>query len=61
MIPFVVFFSGNFFLIFLDLTGKPAALLKYKIQEDKGVPVSVEWIPSLQTHGILSLILPWPL
>lgn len=24
----------------LDLTGKPAALLKYKIQEDKGVPVS---------------------
>ena len=30
------------FFTYLDLTGKPAALLKYKIQEEKGVPVSLD-------------------
>ena len=33
------FIAANTFFMILDLTGKPAALLKYKIQEDKGVPV----------------------
>jgi sterol desaturase/sphingolipid hydroxylase (fatty acid hydroxylase superfamily) len=34
-----VFWAVNSFLIFLDVTGKPQVLLKYKIQEDKNVPV----------------------
>ena len=36
----ITFVVANTFFMVLDLTGKPAALLKYKIQEDKGVPVS---------------------
>ena len=35
-----VFVLVNSFFAFLDLTGKPAFLLKYKIQEAKSVPVS---------------------
>ena len=35
------FIVGNIFFLVLDLTGKPACILKYKIQEEKGVPVSV--------------------
>ena len=40
LIPLIVFLVGNTFFAFLDLTGKPAALLKYRIQEEKTVPVS---------------------
>lgn len=40
LVPMVVFIVGNIFFIILDLTGKPAALLKYRIQEEKTVPVS---------------------
>lgn len=36
----IVYVASNAFFTYLDLTGKPAALLKYKIQEEKGVPVS---------------------
>ena len=39
MVILVVFIVGNIFFIILDLTGKPAALLKYRIQEEKSVPV----------------------
>ena len=39
MVPMVVFIVGNIFFLILDLTGKPAALLKYRIQEEKSVPV----------------------
>ena len=35
------FTIGNIFFLVLDLTGKPSVFLRYKIQEDKGVPVSV--------------------
>lgn len=38
--PFLTFIISNALLTFLDLTGKPAFLLKYKIQEEKHVPVS---------------------
>ncbi len=41
IVPMLVFIVGNAFFMFLDLTGKPAFMLKYKIQEDKGVPVRV--------------------
>ena len=34
-----VFILGNAFYAFVDLTGKPAWVLKYKIQEEKDVPV----------------------
>ncbi|XP_064383183.1 fatty acid hydroxylase domain-containing protein 2-like [Halichondria panicea] len=34
------FTIGNIFFLVLDLTGKPSVFLRYKIQEDKGVPVS---------------------
>ncbi|XP_064636730.1 fatty acid hydroxylase domain-containing protein 2-like [Lineus longissimus] len=34
-----VFVLGNSFLVFLDLTGKPAFLLRYKVQEDQNVPM----------------------
>lgn len=37
---FLVFWVSNIFLIVLDLTGKPAALLRYKVQPDKNIPVS---------------------
>ncbi|KAL8587616.1 hypothetical protein ACOMHN_045305 [Nucella lapillus] len=37
---FLVFWLSNAFLMVLDLTGRPAALLRYKIQPDKNVPVS---------------------
>lgn len=40
VLPLLVFLAGNSFFIFLDLTGKPAALLKYRVQEEKTVPVS---------------------
>ena len=36
----VVFVLSNVFFAFVDLTGMPAFLLKYKIQEEKSVPVS---------------------
>jgi hypothetical protein len=44
----IVYLTSNIFFTYLDLTGRPAALLKYKIQEEKGVPVS--WI--LRAHLI---------
>lgn len=36
----VLFISCNAFFAFLDLTGKPQVLMKYKIQDNKNVPVS---------------------
>ena len=36
----ITFTLCNSFLAFVDLTGKPEFMLKYKIQEDKNVPVS---------------------
>ena len=44
MVPIVAFIVGNVFFVVLDLTGKPAALLKYRIQEEKTVPVSCIFI-----------------
>ena len=41
VIPLIVYLTSNIFFTYLDLTGSPAALLKYKIQEEKGVPVSL--------------------
>ena len=41
IVPLLTFLIGNVFFIVLDLTGKPAIMLKYKIQEEKHVPVSV--------------------
>ena len=40
VIPMIVYLASNIFFTYLDLTGRPAALLKYKIQEEKAVPVS---------------------
>ena len=37
---FAVFVAVNSFFAVLDLTGRPACLLRYKIQEEKTVPVS---------------------
>ncbi|XP_076467485.1 fatty acid hydroxylase domain-containing protein 2-like [Babylonia areolata] len=36
----LVFWLSNAFLLVLDITGRPAALLRYKVQPDKNVPVS---------------------
>ena len=36
----IVFVVGNVFFTFVDLTGRPTFMLKYKIQKDKNVPVS---------------------
>ena len=44
----------NVFLMFLDLTGKPAFLLRYKIQDAKEVPVS-----SMDYTGIFQHIEVW--
>ena len=41
VVPLTTFVIGNIFFVVLDLTGKPSVMLKYKIQEDKHVPVSV--------------------
>lgn len=40
VVPLMTFLAGNAFFLVLDLTGRPGFMLKYKIQEDKGVPVS---------------------
>lgn len=40
IVPLVTFIIGNIFFLVLDLTGKPSVMLKYKIQEEKHVPVS---------------------
>ena len=37
---YVVYILVNVFFSIVDLTGKPAFLKKYKIQEDKNFPVS---------------------
>ena len=52
MIPFLVYLVSNAFFTYLDLTGKPAALLKYKIQEEKGVPVSWDEFNCMQDSAI---------
>lgn len=36
-----MFVVANSFFAVLDLTGRPSFLLRYKIQEEKTVPVSV--------------------
>ena len=36
LVPFIL---GNIFYTIVDLTGKPAWVLQYKIQEEKAVPV----------------------
>ena len=41
VIPMIVYLASNIFFTYLDLTGRPAALLKYKIQEEKAVPVRI--------------------
>ncbi len=41
-ISLTTYVLGNLFFLVVDLTGKPAAILKYKIQEEKHVPVSIE-------------------
>lgn len=38
-IPVATFVFGNIFFVILDLTGKPSVLLKYKMQDEKNVPV----------------------
>ncbi|XP_035659138.1 fatty acid hydroxylase domain-containing protein 2-like [Branchiostoma floridae] len=39
LVPSLVFWLVNGFLLVVDMTGQPAALLRYKIQEEKNVPV----------------------
>ena len=39
MFTTAVFWLSNLFFILLDITGRPAFLLKYKIQADKNTPV----------------------
>ena len=46
LLGFLTFVIANIFFVVLDLTGKPSALLQYKIQEDKGVPVSFNFSES---------------
>lgn len=41
IVGLVAFYGGNLGFMFLDVTGKPSLLHKYKIQETKNVPVSV--------------------
>ena len=36
----VTFWGYNAFLLYIDITGKPAFFQRYKIQEEKNVPVS---------------------
>ena len=41
MITIIVFWTANSLFMFLDLTGRPQYLHKYKIQDDKNIPVSL--------------------
>ena len=50
LLGFLTFVIANIFFMVLDLTGRPEALLQYKIQEDKGVPVSFTFAISLITN-----------
>ena len=47
----VAYVLANAFFAYVDLTGQPAFLLKYKIQEDKDVPVSIN---HKTTHYLLN-------
>ena len=38
------FWGYNAFLLYLDLTGKPEFLQRYKIQEEKNVPVNAYYL-----------------
>ena len=38
-----VFILANVFFTFVDLTAWPKFMLRYKIQEDKNVPVRLQW------------------
>ena len=40
MFPAMVFWLFGGLFIYVDVTGRPAFLLKYKIQDDKNAPVS---------------------
>ena len=51
LIGIAAFVLVNLPFAFLDLTGRPRALLKYKIQEEKPVPVSVHsYLNGLSAH-----------
>ncbi|XP_022079657.1 fatty acid hydroxylase domain-containing protein 2-like [Acanthaster planci] len=39
MVTFVFYWLFNAFFLFVDITGKPAFILKYKIQDDQNTPV----------------------
>ena len=39
----ITYWVGSAFFTFVDLTGKPAWVLRYKIQDNKQVPVSVKY------------------
>ena len=41
IVSFVAFWGFNAFLLLLDVTGRPKFLQRYKIQEEKNVPVRV--------------------
>lgn len=52
----IVFIVGNAFFVFLDLTGKPAALLKYRVQEEKSVPVRCIIYKYVHVHVLTSIM-----
>ena len=52
----IVFVVGNVFFAFVDLTGQPTFMLKYKIQKDKNVPVS-GILACYKLHTLLATLL----
>ena len=50
------YWGVNSIFITLDITNKPKFLTKYKMQEDKNVPVSILTFVFYKQNGILSQV-----
>ena len=58
LLSFVAYWSLGGFFTFIDITGKPKALLKYKVQDVKSYPVRLLHMRiSLQTFNLLFMSL----
>ena len=42
----------NAFFVFMDITGRPNWIIKYKIQKDKNIPVSIHLIILIVSHKL---------
>jgi len=61
LVSFVAYWSLGSFFTFIDVTGKPSAFLKYKVQDIKSYPISRAQLTDLLKVVLLNEILVIPL